>query len=303
MRTSEKERDDVLAEINRVLGKGREDRTDLPPDQRKSLLVTVDLASYRVLPDEKTAASGGRSGSPKSLRPKQGAGGSPLGVLAQLFAASRVAEPETTARTVAFSFVEKKEDPETHQIIIVPAFTSRASVAMFFTQLMEKKAKELGEAGEKSRQNTMESAAKQMSIDGLGKDNEGRFQWMELHLQEPLKGESLADFKSVLADAKDQFGHQPLARTAGELRQPARHRHAVAGHVRHPGELGRDPALPVVPLRQLDVRRGGGALPDPRPVLHAGHDRVLPLHPRHGLRPDVAGWRTSRSTCRRWPPC
>ena len=63
----------------------------------------------------------------------------------------------------------------------------------------------------------------------------------------------------------------------GELRQPAGRRHAGPRPVRHPGQLGGHPPLPVVPLRQLDVRRGGRALPDPRPVLHARHHRRLPL--------------------------
>ena len=47
------------------------------------------------------------------------------------------------------------------------------------------------------------------------------------------------------------------------------------------------------------------ALPYPRPVLHAGHHRLLPLRSPDGAGPiDVpADCRTSRSTCRRWPPC
>ena len=71
------------------------------------------------------------------------------------------------------------------------------------------------------------------------------------------------------------------ARPAGKLRQPARDRHALSRDGGHRPELGRHPGVPLVPLRQLDVRPGGRALPDPRPVLHAGHHCHVPLLARH----------------------
>ena len=74
----------------------------------------------------------------------------------------------------------------------------------------------------------------------------------------------------------------------------------AAGPVRHPGQLGGDPALPVVPLRQLDLRRGRRAVPDPRPVLHPGrHRRCCHYRPRRLVLPQPC-WasRTSSSTCR-----
>jgi SecD/SecF fusion protein len=91
-------------------------------------------------------------------------------------------------KTVTLSFV----DPETRK----PAFASRATVSMFI-------GKKLAESGSAE----LENAAKQLSIDGLGKDEEGRFQWMEVRFLDPIKDQKA--LTTVFDQARDEFAKNP----------------------------------------------------------------------------------------------
>jgi SecD/SecF fusion protein len=95
-------------------------------------------------------------------------------------------------KTITLGFV----NPATKK----PDFASRATVSMFLTQKMLKQAADTDNV-------ELENAAKQMSIDGLGKENEGRFQWMEIRLLEPLKDK--AALVDILNEAKTEFGNTP----------------------------------------------------------------------------------------------
>jgi SecD/SecF fusion protein len=77
-----------------------------------------------------------------------------------------------------------------------PEFASRATVSMFLTRKMN----ESGVPG-------LEDAAKQMTIDGLGKDKDGRFQWMDVRFADPVKEK--AALETVLSEAKKEFGNNP----------------------------------------------------------------------------------------------
>jgi SecD/SecF fusion protein len=91
-------------------------------------------------------------------------------------------DPNGRLATVAF------EDPVTKK----PEYASRAAVALLL-------AREFNERG-------MKTEAEQFVLEGLGHEQEGRFQWMELQLMQPVKPEAL---KEVLVATQKEFAARP----------------------------------------------------------------------------------------------
>jgi SecD/SecF fusion protein len=76
-------------------------------------------------------------------------------------------------------------------------FASRAAVSMFLTQ-------KLNESGVTD----LENAAKQMRVDGLGKDKDGRFQWMEVRFDEPVAAKPALE-KVLSEETQKEFANNP----------------------------------------------------------------------------------------------
>src|SRR5262249_7735914 len=59
----------------------------------------------------------------------------------------------------------------------------------------------------RARQTALENAAKTFAVEGLGQENDGRFQWMEVRLQDPIKDRS--DLAVVLGAVQSEFARSP----------------------------------------------------------------------------------------------
>jgi SecD/SecF fusion protein len=90
-------------------------------------------------------------------------------------------------KEVYLSFV----DPISH----APTFASRAQVSMLLTR-------ELKAQG-------LEQVAQQFTLEGLGKENEGRFEWMELHFVDPVKDKDKAKLEAALTATQKMFRDNP----------------------------------------------------------------------------------------------
>jgi SecD/SecF fusion protein len=88
-------------------------------------------------------------------------------------------------REVTLSFT----DPDTH----APAFASRAQVSMQLTKLFQKEG--------------LESAAQSFTLQGLGREEEGHFQWMKLQLNDPVKDRS--KLLAALDATRTEFNTRP----------------------------------------------------------------------------------------------
>jgi SecD/SecF fusion protein len=157
VRTSNKNRDEVLAAINNTLGQGG-----------AKLLKSIHLNEPVYLPDKKT---------------------------------------------VVLSFTNPPDDKDPTKPP-EPTFASRAQVSMLLVQKMQARAKELHEQADAKGQpklaergGALETLARQFSLEGVGRENEGRFMFMELHL--PDEQTDLADLKAVLEDTRQAFTNSP----------------------------------------------------------------------------------------------
>jgi SecD/SecF fusion protein len=136
---------------------------------------------------------------------------------------------ETGVKEVYLSFV----DPTTG----APTFASRAQVSMLLVKELNLQAKDLerqakdldrqakdldgqkkeledqkkkleAKASERDRESkALLMAAQQFTLEGLGKENEGRFQWMGLHFNEPVK--ATAELEAVLKATQKTFRDNP----------------------------------------------------------------------------------------------
>ncbi len=88
-------------------------------------------------------------------------------------------------KEVYLSFV----DPQSK----APTFASRAQVSMILSR-------ELKEHG-------LDAAAQTFSLEGLGKENEGRFEWMDLHFLDPVKDTS--SLQAALKETQAKFQNNP----------------------------------------------------------------------------------------------
>ena len=109
-------------------------------------------------------------------------------------------------------------------------------------------------------------------------DVDGKFKVMKVTFAADLPDTDEAAEKVNDAAGEDEGRiRRPAApRSPGELRQRPGDRDPLPRHVGHPGELGGHARLPLVPLRQLDLRPRRRHLPHPRPLLHPRrHCRLL----------------------------
>jgi SecD/SecF fusion protein len=78
-----------------------------------------------------------------------------------------------------------------------PAFASRAQVSMILQTEMAK-------------HDVLKPIAQQLTVDGMGKDNEGRFQFMAIRTLEPLKDREKAALETALEETQKDFKARPL---------------------------------------------------------------------------------------------
>ena len=69
--------------------------------------------------------------------------------------------------------------------------------------------------------------------------------------------------KKALQETADAFAARPLPDRLENFDSALGNRDPLPRHVGHPGQLGGDARLPLVPLRQLDLRPRRRHLPDP----------------------------------------
>jgi SecD/SecF fusion protein len=89
-------------------------------------------------------------------------------------------------REVTMAFTDPGKDGK-------PAFASRAQVSMLL-------ARNLQEQG-------LDAAAQSFVLDGLGREEEGHYQWMKMTLTQPVK--DIAKLQAAMTEARDEFNAQP----------------------------------------------------------------------------------------------
>ncbi len=181
VRTPDKDRVKVLKEINKTLG-----------DDRAKLLKTIHLEKYDFLPDDKGATLAFVD--PTTDKPIFASPAQVSMLLIQKMdeQAKELEKQATDQETIAHQEESRAADPENKDVKAAQA-KSKEAFAL---------AKKLGE-----RKASLENAAKQFTLEGLGKDSDGRFQWMQLSLLDPIKDRD--DLEDVLKAAKKEFSKNP----------------------------------------------------------------------------------------------
>ena len=112
-------------------------------------------------------------------------------------------------------------------------------------------------------------------LHGEGKGEDGRYTILAIDVSSPNVDQAKLD--AILAKTKADFAARPqperLENFDAQLAADTSRRAMYAILL----SWGAILLYPLVPLRQLDVRRGRRVVPDPRPVLHARLHRRLPL--------------------------